>query len=165
MEESTKNIKPKTGDYLYCIEDIIKKSGPEKGLKSFIAGHYYKIWFSEEHINIVESELGRDANFYTESIPKYFIVIPGEDYEKHQNFDPFNLNESEIDEFDWVRDIKLELGFDDLQIDDIVKLKDYDDRTWMVIDIYMTDPNMTGGRPSEKRIKFRSVHRNGSSNF
>jgi hypothetical protein len=35
----------------------------------------------------------------------------------------------------------------------------------MVIDIYMTDPNMTGGRPSEKRIKFRSVHRNGSSNF
>ena len=94
MEESTKNIKPKTGDYLYCIEDIIKKSGPEKGLKSFIAGHYYKIWFSEEHINIVESELGRDANFYTESIPKYFIVIPGEDYEKHQNFDPFNLNES-----------------------------------------------------------------------
>ena len=68
-----------------------------------------------------------------------------------------SINES--DEFDWVNDIKLTLGFDDLKLGDVVRLKDYDNNNWEVIDIYMSDPSMTG-RPSEKRIKFRIPFRN-----
>ena len=69
-----------------------------------------------------------------------------------------DINESE-DEFDWVKDVKLSLGFDDLKPGDLVRLKDYDNNNWEVIDIYMSDPSMTG-KPSEKRIKFRSPFRN-----
>ena len=69
-----------------------------------------------------------------------------------------SIKESE-DEFEWVNDIKLTLGFDDLKLGDVVRLKDYDNNNWEVIDIYMSDPSMTG-RPSEKRIKFRIPFRN-----
>jgi len=70
------------------------------------------------------------------------------------------INESEeIEEFDWVKDIKLSLGFDDLKLGDVVRLKDYDNQIWEIIDIYMSDPNMTG-KPSEKRIKFKTPFKN-----
>ena len=69
-----------------------------------------------------------------------------------------NINESE-DEFEWVNDIKLSLGFDDLKLGDVVRLKDYDNNNWEVIDIYMSDPRMTG-KPSEKRIKFKVPFKN-----
>lgn len=67
-----------------------------------------------------------------------------------------SINESD---FDWVNDIKLSLGFDDLKLGDVVRLKDYDNNDWEVIDIYMSDPRMTG-KPSEKRIKFKAPFKN-----
>jgi len=71
-----------------------------------------------------------------------------------------DIKESEeIEEFDWVKDIKLSLGFDDLKLGDVVRLKDYDNSNWEIIDIYMSDPNMTG-KPSEKRIKFKTPFKN-----
>jgi hypothetical protein len=74
-----------------------------------------------------------------------------------------DIKESEKNEFEWVKDISMMLGFDDLKIGDIVKLKGYDPNDWEVVDIYMTASYMTG-KPSEKRIKFKRTKGNSYGN-
>jgi hypothetical protein len=75
-----------------------------------------------------------------------------------------NIKESEEfnpEDFGWAKKISssLELGFDDLKIGDVVKLKGYNPNDWEVVDIYMTASYMTG-KPSEKRIKFKRIKGN-----
>lgn len=95
---------------------------------------------------VVKADTGTKVGCTKGSVKKYLTAL--------------RINESEeIEEFDWVKDIKLSLGFDDLKLGDVVRLKDYDNQIWEIIDIYMSDPNMTG-KPSEKRIKFKTPFKN-----
>ena len=83
------------------------------------------------------------------SVKKYLAAL-------HANVK--DVNESE-DSLNWADNINIMLGFDDLEVGNLVKLKDYDNNVWQVTDIYMTNPAMTG-KPSEKRIKFKSSSKN-----
>jgi hypothetical protein len=74
-----------------------------------------------------------------------------------------NLNESEEDEWDWAKGIKPSLGFDDLRVGDVVKIKnDLDKSIWVVSDIYMSNPIFTG-KPSKKVIKLKKPNKNSST--
>jgi len=115
-------------------------------MQSLVMKDIIKKIINEEIYNLFEDGVGK---CWWTSIPAMDKVIwyPYEHTE--------TLRESE-DDFDWVKDIKLSLGFDDLKIGDVVKLEDYNDTKWEVTEIYMTSPHMTG-KPSEKRVKFKGL--------
>lgn len=81
------------------------------------------------------------------SVKKYLAAL---------NANVKDIKESE--EFEWVKDIPMNLGFDDLKVGDIVKLKDYGKDSWEVVEIYF-HPKYRG-EWSEKRIKFKRTKGN-----
>ena len=98
---------------------------------------------------VYRKDTGKKVGCTKGSVKKYLAAL-------HANVK--DVNESE-DSLNWADNINIMLGFDDLEVGNLVKLKDYDNNVWQVTEIYMTNPAMTG-KPSEKRIKFKSLSKN-----
>jgi hypothetical protein len=101
---------------------------------------------------VIKVDTGKKVGCAKGSVKKYLAALHA-NIKESEEFNP--------EDFDWAKEISssLELGFDDLKIGDVVKLKGYNPNDWEVVDIYMTASYMTG-KPSEKRIKFKRIKGN-----